>query len=110
MKYPKIVQVGAHSYQVEINHKSSFVDNMCRYAGRHDYNNLQIGVAIRDQLGELQRESVTNACFWHEVAHAISQNFSLELDDKVVESIGQGITQVLSSIGIKAIEYEESDA
>jgi hypothetical protein len=110
MKYPKTIQIGAHSYKVEINPHSAFVDNMCRYMGRHDYNNLQIGVAIRDQLGGLQCESVTNACFWHEVTHAVSQNFSLELEDKVVECIGQGITQALSSMGIKVVEYEESDA
>lgn len=104
MKYPKQIQIGGHTYSVEI------VDQHCldtfANIGGHHYQGLRIELSSRAIDGKPLPLTVINTLFWHELVHAIARGFSISLEEEDVERMSQGITQVLSQLGIYLVEVD----
>lgn len=82
MQIPRKIKIGAHNYDIVIAKPNELGNDRDGY---HDPANNQI--IINGEYGH----SHQLATFWHESLHALNS----ELEEKDVEFIAQGITQII---------------
>ena len=106
-KYPRKIQVGGHNYQVVIKDIHTIIPcdrEDCAISGLHTQDKLQLILATLCNDGKPRKLSVINAVLWHEITHAIDSIWcGSTLTEEEIDSISQGIFQVVHQLGFDVI-------
>ena len=93
MHYPDTVQVGAASVKVRVH--NSFIlgtHDGKHIVGKYDGKNRTI-----DIIDDGDHKELTGETFVHELVEAVNSIYQLELDHRVIATLGVGLYQALTS-------------
>lgn len=92
IRVPKRIQVGGHIYSIDYNDEIERKEHLW---GTHDHHDLKIEIYPHIS------PTVKTSTLLHELLHAISVVYAQsKCDDDTIQSIAEGLTQVMSQIGI----------
>jgi hypothetical protein len=107
-KHPKTFQIGSHTLNIKFM-EASATDNTNDHVATCNTQRCVVTIATKTSNGEDRALSYIEQSLMHEIVHSINTIFESGLDEANVERIAQGLTQVLSSVGIHLVE-EVQDA
>jgi len=88
MKVPKSIKIGSYTVPV------SFITDKMDDASRGCYDTIKTKILLRDDLSPQQKFSV----FVHEYLEGWNDLFGLELDEKTILSLEQGVTSLIKQL------------
>ncbi len=96
------VQIGAHTFIIEMKDAAT-VDGDDRW-GEIQFERNRILVSYRNRCGELRPVSCVEDTLLHEMVHAISHVYGIELSETQVTQITSGLLQALKQFGLQLVQ------
>ncbi len=105
--YPKQIQIGGHTYTVELKDAAT-VDDAGQNCGDSCKGNLEFRVATKLVDGISRATSAIEQTLWHEILHQIDRVYASEnqLDEGDMERLTQGLFQVFEQLDWHIIKEE----
>ena len=105
-KYPKEIHLGAHTYTITLLNQCG-VDDYGKNVGDCDNQKYEIRVATLCSDGKQRALSYLEETLVHEFVHTVNEVYSCELDEKNIDRMGQGLAQILNSIGVYLVKESQ---
>lgn len=104
-KYPPKITIGGHNYKITLVDGAE-VDGIQsdRHVGSCSQTVGQFEIATRTKIGGHKTLEFINTTLLHEIVHAISDIYVVEMKEEQVEQIAQGLLQVLEQLDIRLIK------
>jgi hypothetical protein len=101
-----IIQIGAHTYTVEI--KDCYLVTDAGGQGDSHHQKLDMRVATRTIDNGYRSVTDMEQILLHEICHGINIIWGCDMEEDNVDRLAQGLLQVLKQFGLKLIEVTDA--